>query len=206
MTLDLLRPTSPGDNRALVELSVAAQERRVVHLRYRSPSGGESARDFETYGLVYRGGRWYAAGRCRSREARRSFRLDRIVAVEPRPERFAAPAGFDVLAHVDRSLATIPRAHAVEVLLRADLSAARRAVFGALGTLEPVPGGVLLRIQADELGWVARELARLPFAFEVREPAALRAELRRLAGRLRRTAGRRAGSRRAAPAAAAPGG
>lgn len=195
-----------GDGRALAELSAAAQERRVVHLRYRSASGSDSARDFETYGLVYRGGHWYAAGRCRSREALRSFRLDRVVTVEPRPERFARPEGFDALAHVTRSVAMLPRAHAVEVLLHADLAAARRAVFGALGTLEPAEGGVCLRIQADELDWVARELARLPFAFEVRAPAALRRELNRLAARLNRAAGRRAGSRGGAPGARAPAG
>lgn len=197
-----------GASRALAELSAAAQERRVVHLRYRSASNSESARDFETYGLVYRSGHWYAAGRCRSREALRSFRLDRVVTVEPLPERFARPEGFDALAHVTRSVAMLPRAHAVEVLLHADLAAARRAVFGALGTLEPAEGGVCLRIQADELDWVARELARLPFAFEVRAPAALRRELSRLAARLRSTArsGRRAGSRGGAPAARAPAG
>jgi predicted DNA-binding transcriptional regulator YafY len=206
VTLDLHRASAPGDNRALVELSTAAQERRVVHLRYRSPRGDESARDFETYGLVFRGGHWYAAGLCRSREALRTFRLDRIVALEPRPQRFEPPAGFEALAHVTRSVASIPRAHAVEVLLEADLPAARRAVFGALGTLEPAPGGVLLRIQADDLSWVARELARLPFAFAVRSPAALRGELSRLAARLRRTAGRRAGSRGGRPGAPAPAG
>jgi predicted DNA-binding transcriptional regulator YafY len=118
----------------------------------------------------------------------RSFRLDRVVTVEPREERFARPADFDALAHLTRSIATLPRAHAVEVLLHAEPEAAQRAVFGALGTLEPVPRGVLLRSQVDDLGWLARELARLPFDFEVRSPAALRTALGSCARRLLRAA------------------
>ena len=37
---------------------------------------------------------------------------------------------------------------------------------------------MLLRGQCDDLAWFARELARLPFAFEVRSPAELRVALR----------------------------
>ena len=37
---------------------------------------------------------------------------------------------------------------------------------------------------ADELDWYARELMRLPFAFEIRVPTALRAMLARLASEL----------------------
>lgn len=188
VALDLLRPSVPADNRAFIVFSAAAQERRRVHLRYRSAAGSESSRDFETYGLAYRGGCWYAVGRCRAREDLRSFRLDRVLSVEPRDERFTRGEGFDALAYLTRSVATLPRAHAVEVLLRTDLAAARSAVFGALGTLEPAPRGVLLRCQADDLDWLARELARLPFAFEVRRPTALRRALRQVATRLRSAA------------------
>lgn len=183
VSLDLFRPTAPGDNRALVELSAAAQERRLVHLRYRS-ARGESARDLEPYGLAYRGGRWYAVGLCRASGEIRSFRLDRVQSVEPREERFERPPDFRALDHLTRSLAVLPRAHAVEVVLRTDLEAARGAIFGALGTLEAADGGVVLRCQADDLGWLARELARLPFAMEVRRPAALRTALASCARRL----------------------
>jgi hypothetical protein len=48
-----------------------------------------------------------------------------------------------------------------------------------------VPHGVLLRTGADDLAWFARQLAALPFGFEIRAPAALRTELVRCATRLR---------------------
>ena len=49
--------------------------------------------------------------------------------------------------------------------------------------------GVLLRAQADDLDWIARELARLPFDFSVRSPGALRAAIARTAQRLAQLAG-----------------
>ncbi len=38
----------------------------------------------------------------------------------------------------------------------------------SVGVLEWKTKGVLLRAQADDLDWIARELARLPFDFSVR--------------------------------------
>ncbi len=38
--------------------------------------------------------------------------------------------------------------------------------------------------QSDDIGWFARQLAGLPFGFEIREPAALRDEVRKCAERL----------------------
>ncbi len=54
--------------------------------------------------------------------------------------------------------------------------------------LSPVEGGVALHTRTDSLAWFARQLARLPFDFEVIQPAALRDELRRQAARLQRLA------------------
>jgi predicted DNA-binding transcriptional regulator YafY len=92
--------------------------------------------------------------------------------------RFERPADFDALGHLVFSVATIPRAFAVEVLLKTDLPRARRELFATIGVLEPADGGVVLRGQTDDLDWFARELARLPFDFEIRHPAALREALR----------------------------
>ncbi len=178
VSIDLARPTAPGDNAALVALSAAAQDSRRVHMKYRAAQSGESERDFDPYGLAYRGGCWYAVGWCHLRAGVRSFRLDRIQEVRALATGFSRPAGFDALGHLAFSVATLPRRHAVEVLLRTDLRTAQRELFGAIGILEPVGDGVLLRGQCDELEWFARELARLPFAFEIRHPPALRDALR----------------------------
>jgi predicted DNA-binding transcriptional regulator YafY len=78
----------------------------------------------------------------------------------------------------------------VEVLLETDLEAARRSVFPAFGVLERSDEGVLLRGQTEDLAWFARELARLPFPFQVRHPTALREALEAHARRLLGLAGR----------------
>jgi predicted DNA-binding transcriptional regulator YafY len=133
-----------------------------------------SERDFDPYGLAYRGGRWYAVGMCHLRRDVRSFRLDRVQSVEALTTSFERPAGFDALEYLKHSVATLPRAHAVEVLLMTDLQTAQRELFSAFGVLEWKGNCVLLRSQADDLFWFAQELARLPFGFEIVKPAALR--------------------------------
>lgn len=192
VALDLSRRSAaPGDNAALVTLSAAAQARQRVHLRYRSREEQETARDFDPYGLVWRGGRWYAVGHCHLRRDVRSFRLDRVVDARPLPASFGRPEEFDALAHLARSVATMPRAHAIEVLLRTDLDRARRETFDAIGVFAPEGDAVRLTAQADDLDWFARELARLPFDFTVLSPAALRDAVRRQSARLRRLSDRR---------------
>ncbi|MET0555020.1 MAG: YafY family protein [Vicinamibacteria bacterium] len=189
VTLELSRPTAPGDNAALSALTAAAQSRDRVRLRYRPRAGEVTERAFDAYGLAYRAGRWYAVGWCHLRHGLRSFRLDRVEDVRRLPVSFERPERFDALAHLTTSLARLPRAHAAEVLLAADLATARRELFPVAGVLEPVDAGVVLHAQADDLDWLARELARLPFAFRVRRPRALRTAVAALARRLARQAG-----------------
>ena len=169
-------------------LSTAAQARQRVHLRYRSGEQQDTARDFDPYGLVWRGGRWYAVGHCHLRRDVRSFRLDRVIDVHALPASFGRPESFDALEHLARSVATLPRAHAIEVLLHTDLDRARRETFDAIGVFTPEGDAVRLSAQADDLDWFARELSRLSFDFSVLAPPALRAAVKRQSARLQRLA------------------
>jgi len=189
VALDLSRRNAaPQDNAALVTLSTAAQARQRVHLRYRSGEQQDTARDFDPYGLVWRGGRWYAVGHCHLRRDVRSFRLDRVIDVHTLPASFGRPEGFDALEHLARSVATLSRAHAIEVLLRTDLDRARRETFDAIGVFTPEGDAVRLSAQADDLDWFARELSRLSFDFSVLSPPALRTAVERQSARLQRLA------------------
>ena len=102
-----------------------------------------------------------------------SFRLDRVKSVALQPRQFVRPAQFDVLGHLASSIAILPRKFSIEVQLETDLESAQRELFPAIGVLEPHRDAVLLRSQADDLNWFARELARLPWPFEVIKPAEL---------------------------------
>ena len=189
VSLDLVRPFAAGTTAALLGLSAASRAQQRVQLSYRSADEQVTEREVDVYGLAWRGGAWYAVGHCHLRHDLRSFRLDRVLEVEALPKSFGRPPGFDVLGHLVRSIAMLPRAHAVEVLLDTDLERARRVVFVELGTLTTCKQGVRLDAQADDLDWVARELARLPFGFRIRKPMALRRALAEHA----RTLGQRAG-------------
>jgi predicted DNA-binding transcriptional regulator YafY len=186
--LDLVRAVAPTDNDALVVLSSAALAQQQVHLRYLAPDGKQSQRCFDPYGLAFSGGRWYALGMCHLRGAMRSFRLDRIVKAEPRPASFQRPAGFDALAMLRTSLATMPRQFPVELLLRTDLQSASRYFFYAAGLFEQAAGGVILRTQTDHPDWFAGHLAGAPFEVEIRAPQALRESVATLGERLLRMA------------------
>lgn len=200
--LDLRTPGSPADNGVLAVLSAAAQARRTVVVHYRAPHGGETSRRFDAYGLAYHGGSWYVVGWCHLRSALRSLRLDRIVQVAAVDRSFARPAGFDALAYLVDSVARLPRAHAVQVFLETDLHNAQAHLFYGAGIFEPVAGGTLLHNQSDDLEWFARQLARLPFPFEILAPDALRDALRKCAERLLEQAGARNSAKKSRPQAA----
>lgn len=187
--LDARRALAPANNQPLVLLTGAAQACRRVLLRYRDQHGKESVRRFDPYGVALRHGRWYAAGMCHLRQELRTFRLDRVAGVEPLEEDFDRPPGFDPMAHLVRSIATLPRAFSIEVLLKTDLASVQAHLFAEAGVLEETAGGVVVRAQSDELDWFARQLAGMPFEFEIRHPPELRAAVNYCVRRLRRCAG-----------------
>ncbi|SCF30849.1 Predicted DNA-binding transcriptional regulator YafY, contains an HTH and WYL domains [Micromonospora purpureochromogenes] len=168
----------------LLTLGSATRQRRRVTLDYRSWRGDPSRRQLDPYGLVFHAGRWYVTGYDHLRHEVRTFRLDRIGAVSTGPERFTAPDDFDPVAQVTRSLAGVPYAHSVEVLLETDLVAARRRIPPSVGDLAEVAGGVLLRTRAEHLDGMAQLLAGLGWPFTVLRPDALRDAVRAHATRL----------------------
>lgn len=181
-------PNALTDQAVLSALCRAAQDHRRVRLDYRAGDGTITSRDVDPYGLAWREGAWYAVGHCHLRAALRSFRVDRVAALAASDVPFARPEGFDALGQLTASIARLPRPFDVEVLLDTDLETARSALPVTFGLFEPVDGGVLLRSGAEDLGWFARQLARLPFDFTVRKPTALRREVVKLARRLERLA------------------
>ena len=182
--LELARPVAALNEAVLSLLTTATQERRRVRLAYKSPHGDESRRDFDPYGLVYRAGHWYTVGWCHLRRGLRTFRLDRVSSASVIAGGFERPVGFDTLEFLKSSIARLPRAHRVAVLLATDLATARQVLFSAFGVLECVEKGVLLRSETDDLNWFARELGRLPFDFDIRSPPALRTAVAKAGRRL----------------------
>lgn len=182
--LDFRHATTGAGNLALGILSVAARARQRVHIGYVDAAGSVSQRDIDPYGLAYHGGGWYVVAHCRLRADLRSFRLDRIASLAPVGRSFERPPGFDAMAWLVRSVALLPRAVAIEVLLKTTLERAQAQFFDTIGVFEQVEGGVLMHNQSDDIDWFARQLAALPFGFEIRKPAQLRDAVRTCAQNL----------------------
>ncbi|WP_435206371.1 helix-turn-helix transcriptional regulator [Micromonospora sp. bgisy143] len=189
---------APG---TLLALASAARRGQRVALNYRSWRGEESHRELDPYGLVVHAGRWYVTGHDHRRGEIRTFRLDRIGAVTPRSATFRVPDDFDAVAWVTRSLAGVPYAHEVEVLLETDLDAVRRRIPPTVAELTAGADGVLLRARAESLPGMAVLLAGLGCPFTVRRPEALRAEVAAYARRLADWSTRSAGGQPPAPRA-----
>jgi predicted DNA-binding transcriptional regulator YafY len=183
------RESAMPDTSVLLLLAAAARDRQRVRLRYRSWRGEDTERDLDTYGLVFHSGRWYASGFDHRRGEVRTFRVDRVAGLTPLPVTYAEPEDFDVVAHVTRSLAAVPYAHEVEVVLETTLVEARRRVPAAVATLSETDGGVLMRARAERLDGMAQMLAGLGWPFAVHAPPELREAVRALARRLDRCAG-----------------
>jgi predicted DNA-binding transcriptional regulator YafY len=184
VSMDLAHSPPLADSRALATLSSAAQARQRVHLLYRTGQNIASERDFDAYGLAWRTGRWYVIGMCHLRRGLRSFRLDRVQKVRALDVHFERPRDFNAAAHLNFSLATLPRAIAIEVVLHTDLQTALAELWASIGLFDACDAGVLLRARTDSIDWFARQLARLPCSFEIREPPELRHAVRRCAERL----------------------
>ncbi|PZF99941.1 helix-turn-helix transcriptional regulator [Micromonospora deserti] len=193
-TLRRAEPDARPATGTLLTLGAATRHRRRLRLAYRSWSGGTSRRELDPYGLVFHAGRWYVTGHDHLRGEVRTFRLDRIGEVVPGEETFTVPAGFDPVAQVTRSLAGVPYAHDVEVLLETDLATARRRVPPSVAELTTTADGVLLRARVEHLDGMAQLLAGLGWPFTVLRPDGLRAAVAAHARRLADWAGRSGGA------------
>jgi predicted DNA-binding transcriptional regulator YafY len=179
---------TPAAGGVLLALSTAAQRQQRVWLRYQAADEAASEREVDPYGLVFHYGRWYLVGFDHRRGAMRTFRVDRVQAVEPREATFQRPADFDAVDYLARALADIPWGFEFEALLATTLAEARARVPAHAAHLEATDGGVLLRAQGDDPATVARSLIGISMwlacRFVVVRPAELRDEVRRLAGDL----------------------
>lgn len=182
--LDLARSTGGDIAEVLITLSSAAQQLRRVHLGYRAAHGAISERQLDPYGLAHHMGQWYVVGHCHLRGGLRSFRLDRVTQANMLDAPFRRPPNFDAVAQLVAGIATLPRAHSADVELHTSLPDAIERLGGSMGLFEPVPEGVLLHAQLDDLDWFARQLARMPFGFRVVRSDGLREALGKLSRRL----------------------
>lgn len=164
-------------------LSSAVQQRRQVHLHYQSWSGEDTERDFDPYGIVFNEGYWYTAGYCHLRQDLRTFRLDRITALQPLQWPFERPEAFDALGYVLDSLALLPGSDQIEVLLETTIERAREIFPPFMGRVEQAENGVIFRRSMAQMEWIAHLLLNVDFPVHIIQPDALKDMIRTMAQR-----------------------
>ena len=189
ITFHVVPPPVRAQNEFVTQLSLAVQQRHQVQMRYLSFHGDLSERAYDPYGILFYDGYWYTSGFCHLREDLRTFRIDRIEALEPLSLTFERPADFDTLRHVLNSLGSIPGPYTIEVLLQTTLDKAQQAISPVVGTLEATPDGVMLRREARNFEWFIPFLLNLEFPVVVKGPEGLRAKMREITQRLQHMTG-----------------
>ncbi len=158
---------------AVMLLSSAIQSGRRVLLHYRSSRSELTERAFDPYGIAYHRGFWYTIGYCHLREAQRLFRLDRIAHIQMTSETFPQRINFPALEAVQQALASVPRVWQVEVWLETTVEEAQEQMRQPKACFEEAKGGVLFRVDVEDLPWMARLLAGLGVPFIVHRPREL---------------------------------
>jgi predicted DNA-binding transcriptional regulator YafY len=166
----------------------ACADQRVVRVGYRTEASAWEA-DVEPWAVVVRHGRWYLVCRVIARDATRTYRLDRVTAVEPLEATFTRPEDLDPVALLEQNLAA-GWEYRAEVEIEAPLEIAARVLHRTLGTLrEAGPGRTLLIGTTSNPYWYAEQLVVLPAPYRILGGPELRHVVRELGRRMLDAAG-----------------
>jgi len=164
-------------------LVAAIAARRRVLLTYRSESGNEWAAEVDPWAVVIRHGRWYLVCHSRRADAIRTYRIDRVRAVQQTAHEFEPPRGLDPVAAVEENLGT-GWEFTTRVVFDAPLAEVVPWIRPPMGRLEPWGDGCVLVGSTSNPAMYAQEwLARMPYAFRVDGGQELRAAVATLASR-----------------------
>lgn len=174
----------------LATLAQARLCRQRVWFRYGRPTGDESAREVDPYGIGNVNGRWYLHGYCHLRKDKRTFRIDRIRRVDLLPQTFDMPEGLNVIRAIQESLALSWQEWQVEIIIESPLHDVEEEVPAHFAVLEEIsPERTRLRASTSSLNWFASRVLALPWEMRILSPPELRQAARDHAARLLRASG-----------------
>lgn len=144
--------------RALAE---AVQTRKTVTFGYTNAKGESRSRTADPYGVFFRGGAWYVAGRDREINAIRTFAVGRIENLDVNPLRphtpdFDRPAGFDVREHERLPFEFGDTTLTARIRFEPDMAWRADSLARGRGTLTALPdGSAVWTVEAADLGRLA---------------------------------------------------
>ncbi|HEV56269.1 MAG TPA: WYL domain-containing transcriptional regulator [Phycisphaerales bacterium] len=174
-----------------LRLQEAIVERRIVCLRYREAEDRGCIRvELRPLHLVYDDHKWHVLGRSGWDRTVRSFRLDRIEAVDPQGRLFLQEQGFAADEHLGNAWRIQPEGFLYTVRLRfgAEVAEDVRAVqWHHTQTTSPCEdGSVIMEFRVDGLSEILWWVLSYGDQVQVLEPAVLRERVRRIAMRTAR--------------------
>lgn len=165
----------------LSQAASAIRSRRRIRFVYQSHNEITSNREIEPYGLVHTDGRWYLIGHCLSRQALRTFRLDRVTHLELCTVPFRPPTDFDARRYLAEHMPFVQSKHQIDVWIDMPIEEAERSFAPWRIATEPDENGTRLRCGRDRLEMLAAMLLSMGRRIVVHSPRELRETFRRLA-------------------------
>jgi predicted DNA-binding transcriptional regulator YafY len=170
----------PATTNALV--AAIAAGRRVL-VTYRSESGREWETEVDPWAVVVRHGRWYLLCHSHRADAIRTYRVDRVRAVQQTTHGFVPPEGLDPVAALEENLGS-GWEYPTRVVFDAPIADVAPWIRPPMGRLESAGNGCVLTGSTSNPTMYAQEwLANVPFAFRAEGGEELRAAVGVLATR-----------------------
>jgi len=171
----------PDTTAALVQ--ACSQHRRVL-LGYRSEAGSQWVGEVDPWAIVVRHGRWYLLCHSHASDARRAYRVDRVLSVEMLAESFTAPVDLDAVAVLEEHLG-VGWEYDVEIVIDAQAETVARCLPRILGTLKPVDAATSRLVgSTSNPVWYAEQLTVLPAPYRIVKCPELQQAARLLGRRL----------------------
>ena len=171
------------DTTVTSELVAAIAARRRVLVTYRGESGSEWVAEVDPWAVVVRYGRWYLLCHSHRAGATRTYRVDRVHAVEHTDRAFTPPDGLDPVASLEEHLGTGWQ-FTTRVVFDAPLADVAPWVGAQMGRLEAADDGCVLVGSTRNPAMYAQEwLASVPYPFRVEDGPELQEAVRALAQR-----------------------
>lgn len=139
------------------DLRAAASGGAVMRIDHTSISSGErKRRDIEPWSVFTTLGNWYVSGYCRSAEAERVFRVDRIRSAEPTGEDFEPRPAIE-----QPEIRYTPSDEDAQAVIRLDDTARWVADYYPVDVVEDGTEGMVIRMSVGDPAVAARLLVRL---------------------------------------------
>ncbi len=171
----------PTSVECLTQAASAIRLGRRIRFAYQSHSGVTSHRELEPFAVLHTDGRWYLIGHCLSRQAIRTFRLDRITDIKISSDIFDRPPTFNARRYMAEHMPFAQSRYQIDVWIDMPLEDAERSFLLWRVTTEAQDGGTRLRCGRDTLDLFAASLLGTGQRIVVNSPPELRETFRKIA-------------------------